>query len=80
MEPPDEDFFVSERRAALSPKTIWAAVRRDGELAGLPPPARPAGSILFAAFRRLRHGRKTRYGWVGSPCPTGTFTPQEAPS
>ena len=23
----------------------------------------------------LRHGPKTRYGWVASPCPTGTFTP-----
>jgi hypothetical protein len=35
---------------------------------------------LFAAFRRLRLRRKTRYGWVASPYPTGTFTPQEAPS
>ena len=29
---------------------------------------------------RLRHGRKTRYGWVASPYPTGTFTLQETPS
>src|SRR6266702_1048203 len=29
---------------------------------------------------RLRHGRKTRYGWVASPSPTGTFTLQETPS
>ena len=29
---------------------------------------------------RLRHGRKTRYGWVASPCPTGTSTPQDATS
>ena len=35
---------------------------------------------LFAAFRRLRPGPKTRYGWVASPCPTGTFTLQEMPS
>ena len=28
----------------------------------------------------LRQPRKTRYGWVASPCPTGTFTPQEASS
>src|SRR5262245_10238239 len=29
---------------------------------------------------RLHHGRKTRYGWVASPYPTGTFTLQETPS
>jgi len=29
---------------------------------------------------RLRHGRKTRYGWVATPYPTGTFTLQETPS
>ena len=29
---------------------------------------------------QLRHGRKTRYGWVASPYPTRTFTLQETPS
>ena len=29
---------------------------------------------------RRRHGRKTRYGWVARPYPTGTFTLQETPS
>src|SRR5262245_34615210 len=29
---------------------------------------------------RLRHGRKTRYGWVAHPYPTRTFTLQETPS
>ena len=29
---------------------------------------------------RLRHGRKTRYGWVATPFPMGTFTPQDTPS
>ena len=29
---------------------------------------------------RLRHGRKTRYGWVANPYPTRTFTLQETPS
>jgi hypothetical protein len=53
---------------------------------GCASPLRPTGCsvyaspVLFAAFRRLRHRRKTRYGWVASPYPTGTFTPQEAPS
>jgi hypothetical protein len=32
------------------------------------------------ASLRLRHGRKTRYGWVASPYPTGTFTLLETPS
>ena len=50
---------------------------------GCASPLRPTGysvyasPTLFAAFRRLRHGRNTRYGWVASPYPTGTFTPQE---
>jgi hypothetical protein len=49
-------------------------------------PLRPPGyagdasPILFAVSPRLRHGRKTRYGWVATPSPTGTFTLQETPS
>ena len=50
-------------------------------------PLRPTGcsvyasSILFtASSSRLRHGRKTRYGWVANPYPTGTFTLPETPS
>src|SRR2546426_2735223 len=39
---------------------------------------RPCCSLQ--ASLRLRHGRKTRYGWVASPYPTGTFTLQETPS
>jgi hypothetical protein len=29
---------------------------------------------------RFRHGRTTRYGWVATPYPTGTFTLLETPS
>ncbi len=29
---------------------------------------------------RLRHGRKTRYGWVANPFPARTFTRQDTPS
>lgn len=53
---------------------------------GCASPLRPPGCsvyaspVLFAASRRLLHRRKTQYGWVASPYPTGTFTPQEAPS
>ena len=38
-------------------------------------PDRKAFTIL-----ELRHRRNTRYGWVVSPYPTGTFTLQGAPS
>jgi hypothetical protein len=55
-------------------------------LQGARSPLRPTGyavyasPILFTVSPRLRHGRKTRYGWVASPYPTGTFTLQEMPS
>jgi len=37
---------------------------------------RPPCSLLLL----LRHGRKTRYGWLARLYPTGTFTPQDATS
>ena len=43
-------------------------------LSTLRPSCSPQASL------RLRHGRKTRYGWVASPSPTRTFTLQETPS
>src|SRR5436853_7089976 len=43
-------------------------------LSTLRPSCSPQASL------RLRHGRKTRYGWVARPYPTGTFTLQETPS
>ena len=37
--------------------------------------------LLFAIFiLLLRNGRKTRYGWLAKPYPTGTFTLQDTPS
>src|SRR4029434_4022077 len=55
-------------------------------LQGARSPLRPTGfavyasPILFAVSPRLRHGRKTRYGWMATPYPTGTFTLPETPS
>src|SRR5712691_12567918 len=55
-------------------------------LQGARSPLRPPGysvyasPILFTVSPHLRHGRKTRYGWVATPYPTGTFTLQEMPS
>ena len=34
---------------------------------------------IFVHRYRLRSETKTRYGWVASPYPTGTFTPQDTP-
>ena len=34
----------------------------------------------FVRDSALRHRSKTRYGWVASPFPMGTFTPQDTPS
>ena len=39
IKPETDAFFVSERRAALSRKRAWSAIRKYGELAGLPLPA-----------------------------------------
>jgi hypothetical protein len=50
-------------------------------LQGARSPLRPTGCSVYASpiscspsTSRLRNGRKTRYGWVASPYPTGTFT------
>jgi len=71
-------------RCALKPSaSATSSSRSCTSTSGCTSPLRPTGysvyasPALFAAFRRLRHGRKTRYGWVASPYPTGTFTPQE---
>jgi hypothetical protein len=39
---------------------------------------RPSCSLEVSS--PLRHGRKTRYGWVANPCPARTCTLQETPS
>jgi hypothetical protein len=55
-------------------------------LQGARSPLRPPGyavsasPLVFAVSPRLRHGRKTRYGWMATPYPTGTFTLPETPS
>ena len=55
-------------------------------LQGARSPLRPPGyavdasPILFTVSPRLRHGRKTRYGWMTTPDPTETFTLPETPS
>ncbi len=48
-----------------------------------PPVAYLIRCVRFAGVVQsydLRPPRNTRYGWLAKPCPTGTFTLQEAPS
>ena len=55
-------------------------------LQGARPPLRPTGFSVYACpvscsrLAPLRNRTNTRYGWVASPYPTGTFTRQETPS
>jgi len=37
-------------------------------------------SIVNILLSLLRNGRKTQYGWLARPSPTGTFTLQDTPS
>jgi len=55
-------------------------------LQGARSPLRPAGFFVYASLiccsrvTSLRNESNTQYGWVASPYPTGTFTPQDTPS
>jgi hypothetical protein len=75
--------FGSVKTLGVRNKRLFEAVPA---LQGARSPLRPPGysvyasPILSAVSPRLRHGRKTRYGWMAHPYPTGTFTLQETPS
>jgi hypothetical protein len=75
--------FGSVKTLGVRNKRLFEAVPA---LQGARSPLRPTGysvyasPILFTVSPRLRHGRKTRYGWMANPYPTGTFTLQETPS
>jgi type 1 fimbriae regulatory protein FimB len=60
MKPETDDFFVSERRTALSRKRVWDAIRRYGELAGLPLPAHPHMLRHACGFALADQGADTR--------------------
>src|SRR5215831_3084814 len=68
--------------SASAPRLVEAVPALQGARSPLRPTgyAVYASPLLFAVFPRLRLGRKTRYGWVASPYPTGTFTLPEMPS
>ncbi len=60
MKPETDAFFVSERRAPLSRKTAWRAVRNYGELAGLPLPTYPHMLRHACGFALADRGADTR--------------------
>jgi len=58
---PDTDaFFVSERRAMLSRKTAWHAIKAYGEIAGLSIPAHPHMLRHACGFALADAGADTR--------------------
>ena len=60
MKPKGDAFFVSERRRPLSRKTAWLAIRRYGQLAGLPVEAHPHMLLHTCGFALADQGADTR--------------------
>lgn len=60
MAPDTDAFFISERRAALSRKTVFAAIRKYGELAELPLPVHPHMLRHACGFALADQGADTR--------------------
>jgi len=60
MHPETDDFFLSARRAPLSRKTAWLAIKKYGALAGLPLPAHPHMLRHACGFALADQGADTR--------------------
>lgn len=60
MNPETDDFFLSNRRGPLSRKTAWLAIKKYGELAGLPLPAHPHMLRHACGFALADQGADTR--------------------
>lgn len=60
LKPEGQALFISERRTPLSRKTAWAAIRKYGELAGLPLPAHPHMLRHACGFALADQGADTR--------------------
>lgn len=58
--PETDTFFVSERKTPLSRKTAWQAVKKYGELAGLPLPAHPHMLRHACGYALADQGADTR--------------------
>ena len=60
MTPDTHAFFVSERRQPLNRRTAWAAIRRYGELAGLPLDTHPHMLRHACGYAMADQGADTR--------------------
>lgn len=60
MKPDTDAFFISERHGPLSRKTAWLAIRRYGDLAGLPIAAHPHMLLHGCGFALADQGADTR--------------------
>jgi type 1 fimbriae regulatory protein FimB len=60
MKPETDAFFVSARRAPLSRKTAWLAIRKYADLAGLALPAHPHMLRHACGFALADQGADTR--------------------
>ena len=74
---------LRERSNPRRPHQAFAKLSQHFRGRGSPCGLQDALSTLrpsCSPLSRLRHGRKTRYGWVAHPYPTRTFTLPETPS
>lgn len=60
MKPETDAFFVSERLSQLNRRTAWSAIRRYGELAGLPLEAHPHMLRHACGYALADQGADTR--------------------
>jgi type 1 fimbriae regulatory protein FimB len=60
MNPVGKSFFISERRRPLNRRTVWRAIRRYGELAGLSLPTHPHMLRHACGYALADQGADTR--------------------
>jgi type 1 fimbriae regulatory protein FimB len=60
LQPECDSFFVSIRRQALNRRTVWVAIRKYGELAGLPLDAHPHMLRHACGYALVNQGADTR--------------------
>jgi len=66
--------------SAIPPAFAGRYITGLNVLQGVRSPLRPIYFPVYASCGCYQLPRNTRYGWVASPYPAGTFTLQEAPS
>jgi type 1 fimbriae regulatory protein FimB len=60
MNPVGKSFFISERRGPLNRRTVWRAIHRYGELAGLALPTHPHMLRHACGYALADQGADTR--------------------